>query len=398
MSRTRILTLNNISAAGLARLSPERYSVGADVQSPEAILVRSADLHGHPIGPGVKAIGRAGAGTNNIPVAEMSRRGVPVFNAPGANANAVTELVFAAMLIAARNLVSAVEFVAGLQEDDESALERKVEDGKKRFAGIELPRRQLGIVGLGAIGSRLAQTGIHHGMHVLGYDPDITVEAAWRLPSTVVKAHSVEEVLRNSDFVSLHVPLFDATRNMIDAKRLALMRRGAVLLNFARDGLVDVAAVRDALVAGHLGAYLCDFPSPLLRGVRNAVCFPHLGASSHEAEENCAVMVVEQLRDFLENGNIRNSVNFPNVEMARESRFRLGVANSNVPNMLGQISTALARADLNIHNMINKSKGDLAYTLVDVDSPVDEGVVARLGAIEGVLSVRAIPAGEDPPE
>jgi len=388
----RILTLNSISAVGLKRLPAERYSVGTHVQSPDAILVRSQDMHTMEIAQSVKAIGRAGAGTNNIPVAAMNQRGVPVFNAPGANANAVKELVLAGMLMAARNLVPAIRFVDTLSGADED-INKAVEEGKKHFTGIELPHHVLGIVGLGRIGSLVADAAIKLGMNVQGYDPEITVDAAWSLPSQVRKAHSIEEVVRNSDFVTIHVPLLDQTRNLIDAKRIGLMKHGAVLLNFSREGIVDNGAVLQALDARRLKAYVCDFPSGSFRGHSSVVALPHLGASTREAEDNCAVMVVEQVRDYLENGNVRNAVNFPDVTMVRESPFRLGIANANVPNMVGQTSTAVAQAGLNIHNMLNKSKKDIAYTLVDVDSAVPSKVIDRIAAIEGVLAVRYLPSG-----
>ena len=387
----RILTLNAISSSGLQRLPSERYSVGAQVDAPHAILVRSHDMKAMAIAASVRAIGRAGAGTNNIPVAEMSKRGVPVFNAPGANANAVKELVLAGMLIAARNLVPAIRFSDGLSGSDEE-IDRKVEDGKKNFAGVELPQHVLGIVGLGKIGSLVADAAIKLGMDVYGYDPEITVDAAWSLPSQVRKAHSIEEVLRSSDFVTLHVPLLDATRNLMDARRIGLMKPGAVLLNFSRDGIVDNTAVLDALNAKKLKAYICDFPGSRFKGHPAVVATPHLGASTLEAEENCAIMVVDQVRDYLENGNIRNAVNFPEVVMARESPYRLGIANANVPNMVGQISTAVAQAGLNIHNMLNKSRKDMAYTLVDVDSSVPRQVIDKIAAIAGVLAVHYLPA------
>jgi D-3-phosphoglycerate dehydrogenase len=391
MTHHRIRTYNQISPHGLARFPAARFTVGKGVGDPDAIVLRSHDLHGESIPACVKAIGRAGAGTNNIPVAEMSKRGVPVFNAPGANANAVKELVLTAMLMAARNVHPALRYVASL---DPAApdLEAKVEDGKKQFAGVELPGRTLGIVGLGAIGSLVADTAIKLGMKVIGYDPDITVDAAWRLPSTVRRAHSIEEVLKHADFVSLHIPLLPVTRHLVDETRVGLMKPHSVLLNFARDAVVDERAVAAALRAGRLRAYLCDFPSPLLLAEPNVVALPHLGASTHEAEENCAVMVVDQVREFLEHGTIHNAVNFPAVEMARESPYRVAIANANVPNMLGQISGTMAKAGLNIHNMVNKSRGETAYTLVDVDSPVGEGLVRTLADIEGVLAVRAIPA------
>ena len=390
MTKYRILTLNQISSHGLHRFPAARYAVGKAVEQPDAILVRSHDMHAMAIPDGVKAIGRAGAGTNNIPVAEMSRRGVPVFNAPGANANAVKELVVAALLLAARNVIPALEYVAALDAGAPD-LERRVEDGKKQFAGVELPHRTLGIVGLGAIGSLVADTAIKMGMRVIGFDPEITVDAAWRLPSSVRRASSIEELLKQSDFVTLHVPLLPVTRHLIDERRLAAMKSGSVLLNFARDALVDEHAVVAALRARRVKYYVCDFPAAALLGERGVVALPHLGASTEEAEENCAVMVVEQVREFLENGAIANAVNFPDVDMPRESPFRVAIANANVPNMLGQISTAMARAGLNIHNMVNKSRGETAYTLVDVDSPVQDEVVAAISAIEGVLSVRAVP-------
>jgi D-3-phosphoglycerate dehydrogenase len=386
----KVLTLNAISARGLARL-PQHYIVGGDVAEPDAILVRSANMHDMAIPASVRAIGRAGAGTNNIPVKKLSERGVPVFNAPGANANAVKELVIASMLMGARNLVPALKFVEGLSGTDEE-MHKATEAGKKAFAGMELPGRTLAVIGLGAIGSHIAEAAIRLGMHVVGFDPAITVDAAWRLPSQVKRAENVEDALRMADFVTLHVPLIDATRNLINAQRLGVMRAGAVLLNFAREGVVDNAAAIEALDAGKLHAYICDFPANALKGHPKVVALPHLGASTEEAEENCAVMVAEQLADYLENGNILNSVNFPNVAMARESAFRLAIANANVPNMVGQISSLLAGAGLNIHNMVNKSKGDMAYTLVDVDSAVADTVIAQLAAIDGVLAVRYLPA------
>jgi len=391
MTKYNILTLNQISSHGLHRFPAARYAVGKTVEHPDAILVRSHDMHAMTIPASVKAIGRAGAGTNNIPVAEMSKRGIPVFNAPGANANAVKELVLTALLLAARNVIPALGYVAGLKPDA-ADLEKRVEDGKKEFAGIELPHRTLGIIGLGAVGGLVADTAIKLGMKVIGFDPEITVDAAWRLPSTVRKANSIEEVLKVSDFVTLHLPLLAATRNLLDVKRVGVMKPGAVLLNFARDAIVDEDAVVGALRARRLKYYLCDFPSARLLGEPGVVALPHLGASTEEAEENCAVMVVDQLREYLEHGAITNAVNFPVIEMARESPYRIAIANANVPNMLGQISTAMAQAGLNIHNMVNKSRGEMAFTLVDVDSPIKPAVIESIAAIAGVLSVRSIPA------
>jgi D-3-phosphoglycerate dehydrogenase len=387
----RVLVLNQISEKGLQRLPTDSYATGKDIAEPDAVLVRSADMHKLAIPASVQAIGRCGAGTNNIPVAAMSARGVPVFNAPGGNANAVKELVLAGMLMAARNLAPALRFVGEL-DPAAPGLDKQVEEGKKDFAGTELAGQTLGIIGLGKIGCLLADAAIKLGMDVMGYDPEITVDAAWSLPAQVKRAASVNDVLRSSAFVSIHVPLLEATRGLVNEKNLALARSGAVLLNFSREGVADDAAVLAALGSGRLAWYVCDFPSgPILRHPR-VVALPHLGASTREAEDNCAAMVAGQLRDYLENGNIANAVNFPNVSMEREARFRIAIANANVPNMLGQISTAMAASGLNIHNMVNKSRGDMAYTLVDVDSPVGEATIAGLRGIEGVLAVRYLPA------
>lgn len=386
----KILTLNAISKKGLSRL-PENYTVGNDIADPDGILVRSQKMHDMVLPESVMAIGRAGAGTNNIPVKDMSAKGIVVFNAPGANANAVKELVIAGMLMGARNLLPALNFVAGLEGDDES-LHKQVEAGKKHFVGHELPGRTLGVIGLGAIGSLVADAAIRLGMNVIGFDPEITVDAAWRLPSQVKKAASVDELVKHADFISMHTPLVPATKDLINAERVKLMKKGCVLLNFARDGIVNEQAVLDGLNGGTMQAYVCDFPSNLLRQHPRFVALPHLGASTEEAEENCAIMVAEQIADYLENGNVLNSVNFPNLSMPRESGYRLAIANANVPNMLGQISTTLAGAGLNIHNMVNKSKGDLAFTLVDVDSAPTADVIGQLAGIEGVLRVRYLPA------
>ena len=391
MKKFEILMLNQISQIGLRRFPQESYHVSKDAAHPDAILLRSHDMHGMSIPDSVRAIGRAGAGTNNIPVQAMSQRGVPVFNAPGANANAVKELVLAGMLMAARNLPPAIEFVASLSGDDQG-LARSVEDGKKAFAGVELPNHTLGVIGLGKIGSLVADTAIKLGMNVLGYDPEITVDAAWSLPSQVRKAHSIEEVLKASHFVTLHVPLLDVTRHLIGAKNLELLRPGSILLNFSREEIVDAKAVVAALSNRRLKYYVTDFPASVLIGNAGVIALPHLGASTSEAEDNSAVMVVEQIRDYLENGQIQNAVNFPTVMMQREVPFRVAVANSNVPNMLGQISGAMAKAGLNIHNMVNRSKGEMAYTLVDVDSAVSSTIIEEIAGIRGMLAVRYLPA------
>ena len=386
----RILTLNKISAQGLKRFPADAYQVGADITEPDAILVRSQVMHDMEIPASVRAIARAGAGTNNVPVQKMTARGVPVFNAPGANANAVKELVVAGMLLASRNIVPALQFTAALQGDD-ATMHKLVEDGKKNFAGTELSGRTLGIIGLGAIGRLVADTALALGMKVYGFDPEITVEGAWSLSSQVKKAHSVEDLLRHSDFVSLHVPLLDATRDLINDKRVAAMKAGAVLLNFSRDAIVNEEAVIAGLAGKHIRYYVCDFPSSRTQGNSRIVALPHLGASTEEAEENCAVMVVDQVCEYLEHGNITNTVNFPTLVMPRESSFRLAIANSNVPNMLGQISTTLAQAGINIHNMMNKSRGEMAYTLVDTDSALPAALIAQIAAIPGVLMVRDLP-------
>jgi len=385
----KILTLNNISPAGLERLPREDYEVASEIQHPDAILLRSYNMHDLEIPSTVKAIGRAGAGVNNIPVDAMSARGVPVFNAPGANANAVKELVIAGMLMAARNLARGWDFARTLEGTDED-IHRKVESGKKQFVGFELPGKTLGVVGLGAIGVQVANGALALGMNVIGFDPGITVQRAWEMSSDVRQAASVEELLAAADFVSFHVPLVDATSNMINAERLRLARDNVVILNFSRNGVVDDEAVVAAIDSGKVYAYVCDFPSNLIKDHPRVITLPHLGASTLQAEENCAVMVAEQVRDYLENGNIRNSVNFPELFMPRNGAYRLAVVNENVPNMLGQISTCVAESGLNILDMMNKSKGDLAYTLLDVDSEAPPRCLDQIAKIEGVLAVRAL--------
>ncbi len=385
----RIGVYNAISQKGLERFPAAHYIVGKAISAPDAIVLRSHNLEVSQLPPSVKAVGRAGAGVNNIPVAELSQRGVPVFNAPGANANAVKELVFAAILAAARNLVPAVSYVNSLAAGDD--FDKRIEEGKKQFAGFELPGRTLGVIGLGAIGGLVADTAIKLGMKVVGYDPEITVDNAWRLPSAVKRAGSIDEVIKASDFVTLHLPLNDRTRHLVDSKRLANAPGRMVLVNFSREGVVDEAAVLKALAEKHLRKYITDFPSPALKGHPDVLALPHLGASTEEAEENCAFMVVDQVREFLEQGTIENAVNFPSVEMARESEHRIAIANANVPNMVGQISTTMAQAGLNIHNMVNKSKGEMAYTLLDLDSAAAHEVIERIAHIPGVLSIRTVP-------
>ena len=388
--RFRVQTLNAISPKGLERLPPDRYEFGDTVSRPDAILVRSADMLGREIPASVLAVGRAGAGTNNIPVPLLTQRGVPVFSAPGANANAVKELVLAGLLLGARHIGPALDFVRTLDLTGE-ALDAAVEAGKKRFIGYELPGRTLGVIGLGAIGVEVANSAHLLGMHVLGYDPQITVQRAWQLSSGVEQALSLDDVFTRSHAVTVHVPLTEDTRGLISAKRLGLMPEGGTVLNFARAGIADEPAVVAALRTGRLGAYVCDFPSASTRGVAGVVALPHLGASTSEAEENCAMMVVDTLRDFLEHGNIRHSVNFPEAALPRvPATSRIAIANSNVPNMVGQISTRLAEAGLNIADLLNKSKGEVAYTLIDIDGRVPAGLVERIASIQGVLGARAV--------
>jgi D-3-phosphoglycerate dehydrogenase / 2-oxoglutarate reductase len=386
----RILTLNNISPKGLARLPRERYQVGAELSEPDAILVRSADMHALKLSPSVRAVARAGAGVNNIPVADLGHRGIPVFNTPGANANAVKELVLAGLFLAARNLGPAWLFARSLSGDD-AAIDAAVEKGKKAFVGFELPGRTLGVVGLGAIGVEVANSAHALGMQVLGYDPQITVQRAWQLSANVEQALSLEDLFARADAVSVHVPLNEQTRGLVNAARLALMKSDATILNFARAAIVDSAAVLAALDAGRLHAYVCDFPQRALKDHPKVVTLPHLGASTGEAEENCAVMAAEQLRDFLENGNIRNSVNYPEAVLPRmPNTTRIAIANSNVPNMVGQISTSLAGQKINIADLLNKSRGDIAYTLIDVDGAVSASLLATIRAIDGVLAARIV--------
>ncbi|MFU8896504.1 MAG: phosphoglycerate dehydrogenase [Gammaproteobacteria bacterium] len=387
----KVLTLNNIALAGLERLPRDRYEVASEIGHPDAIMVRSADMHKAEVPPSVKAVGRAGAGVNNIPVEEMSRRGVPVFNAPGANANAVKELVLGGALLAARNLCEAWDYVRTL-DGQEDELNRAVESGKKRFVGSELPGRSIGVIGLGAIGVEVANAALALGMQVIGFDPKMTVARAWQLNSGVREAVSLDDLFSRSQFITVHVPLLDGTRGLVNAERLALMKPGGVLLNFSRGAIVDDAAALASLDAGHLGRYVTDFPTAANKSHPKVIALPHLGASTREAEENCAIMVAENLRDFLENGNIRHSVNFPEAVLPRvEGGVRLAIANANVPNMVGQISTALASAGLNISDLLNKSRGDVAYTLADVDGQVPAEVLEKIGSIPGVLSLRVTP-------
>lgn len=386
----RVQTLNAISGAGLSRFPDDLYDVGGTLADPDALLVRSAKLHDTPIPETVLAIARAGAGTNNIPVAAMTERGVPVFNTPGANANAVKELVLAGLFIASRNLIPAARFAHTLQGDD-AAIAAAVEAGKKQFVGFELPGRTLGVVGLGAIGVQVSNAALGLGLNVVGFDPGISVEHAWHLSAEVERAESIEEVFRRADILTVHVPLIDATRGLVSTQRVALMKETAVLLNFARAEIVDTDAVVAALDEGTLGGYVCDFPSTLVHKHPRCISLPHLGASTREAERNCAMMAVDALRGFLEDGQVHNSVNFPEAVMARqEGTHRLVIVNRNVPNMVGQVSTIVARRGQNIANLLNKSRGELAVTLVDVEGGISAEVLEELRAIDGVMSARGI--------
>ena len=383
----KILTLNNIAVEGLRHLPRERYEVASEIAHPDAILVRSHKMHDMEIPETVAAIGRAGAGTNNIPINAMSARGIPVFNAPGANANAVKELAIAGMLLGARSLCNAREYVKELT-DTGDALNKAVEAGKKQFVGFELPGKTLGVIGLGAIGVEVANAALNLGMKVVGFDPSITVRNAWQLSSGVEQEETLDQLFQHADFVTVHVPLLDATRNLVDAKRIALMNDGGVLINFARGGIVDDDAALAALDSGKLKAFITDFPTPALIAHPKVVALPHLGASTSEAEENCAIMVAENVKDYLENGNVRFSVNFPAARLPRLDAWRITIANANVPNMVGQISTDLANAGLNIEDLLNKSVGELAYTIVDVNAEPSPELLEEIRSIDGVLRLR----------
>jgi len=382
-----VLTLNNISAEGLDRLPSSDYVVGNDVDAPAGILLRSYNMHDMTIPDSLQAVARAGAGVNNIPIDALAQRGIPVFNAPGANANAVKELVIAGALLAARNLCPAWAYVRDLPGEG-AELNKAVEAGKKQFVGYELPSRTLGVLGLGAIGVQVANTALVLGMRVIGYDPQMTVRRAWELSSGVQQARNLEDLVSRADMVTVHVPLVDGTRNLLNEARIRLMQTGSVILNFSRGEIVEEAAVLAALDEEKLSAYVTDFPSRSLIDNPKVIGLPHLGASTHEAEANCAVMVAENLRAYLEHGMIRHSVNFPEADMPRADAYRVTVANANVPNMVGQMSTVLADAGLNIVDLLNKSRGEVAYTIVDLESEVSAETIANIRAIEGVLLVR----------
>jgi len=385
----KIKTINNISDKGLSRLPSDSYDVSEDHEDPDAIILRSAKIHDMDFPQSLKAIGRAGAGTNNVPVARLSEMGIPVFNAPGANANAVKELVIAGMLLACRNVVQAWSYAANVEGSDEERT-KAVEAGKKKYVGYELPGRTLGVVGLGAIGVEIANAAIVLGMRVIGFDPTITVKSAWKMSADVEEMASIDELLKQSDFVTFHVPLIDATKNLLDEERIATMKHGSVILNFARDGIVDDSAVLSAIESGRIHAYVCDFPTQQLKNNPHVISLPHLGASTAEAEDNCAIMIADQLMNFLENGNIYNSVNFPNIKLSRKGNARLAIANANRPDMVAQISHVLGQSSVNIQHMMNDSRNNVAFTLIDLDVAVDDGVLNQIRAIDGVLNARQL--------
>jgi D-3-phosphoglycerate dehydrogenase len=387
----RIKTYNTISTKGLDRFERDRYEVGQDIAHPDALLLRSHKLQESEIPASVTAIARAGAGVNNIPTALCSERGIPVFNTPGANANAVKELVAAAMLLASRDIVGGIAFAQSqdpsMTASDMNAL---MEREKKRFAGAELAGKTLGVVGLGAIGSLVARLGLDFGMDVVGFDPALSVEAAWRLPSEVQRMENVQSLVGRSDFVSLHLPVLDSTRGLVNAEMLTHFKKGSCLLNFAREEIVSTEAVVEALDSGRLRRYVADFPSPLLLGRSDALLMPHIGASTAEAEENCAVMAANQLRAFLEHGNIRNSVNFPAIELERTTEYRITIANRNEPGMLSHILTLIGDDGLNVADLLNKSVGDIAYNIIDLDELPQQALLDKINGLEGVINLRLI--------
>lgn len=387
----RIKTYNTISAKGLDRFERERYEVGEDIAHPDALLLRSYKLQEAEILDSVRAIARAGAGVNNIPLAACSERGIPIFNTPGANANAVKELVAAAMLLASRDIVGGIAF-ARAQDPGMSAQEMNalMEQEKKRFAGAELAGKTLGVVGLGSIGSLVARQGLDFGMEVVGFDPALSVEAAWRLPSEVQRMENVQSLFSRSDFISLHLPVLDSTRGLVNEETLTHFKKGSCLLNFAREEIVSTEAVVAALDNGQLRCYVADFPNPMLLGRTDTLLMPHIGASTAEAEENCAIMAANQLKAFLEHGNIRNSVNFPAIELERTTDYRITIANRNEPGMLSHVLTLIGDEGLNVADLLNKSFGDVAYNIIDLDEVPQEGLLNKISTVEGVINLRLI--------
>ena len=383
----KVKVLNNISSLGLDKFSKDIYEVSTEGNNPDAILVRSAKMHDLEFGENLKAVGRAGAGVNNIPLEKLSNKGVVVFNTPGANANAVKELVISSMLLASRNICQAWSYVNSLPLDN---LKSTVEDGKKQYSGSELPGKTLGIVGLGAIGVEIANAASMLGMDVIGFDPSITKKNAWKISSEVEEVSSIEELFKRSDFVSFHVPLIDATKNLLNANCIALLPENSVVINLSRDGIIDEDTLIKALDSGKVKYYVTDFPINDKKNHDRVIALPHLGASTSEAEENCAVMIAKQMKDYLENGNIVNSVNFPDAKMPRTGKERLAITHRNIPNMVGQISTAVAKEGANILDMINKSRNDFAYTLIDLENKISNTVIEDIKLVEGILKVRVL--------
>ena len=389
----KIKTYNTISVKGLNRFSREKYEVASDIGQPDAYILRSHKLHGEPLPASVKAVARAGAGTNNVPVEEYTKKGVVVFNSPGANANAVKELVLAGMLLSSRGILSGMDYVQTLTHmTDADEMSKLLEKEKSNFAGFELQGKTLGIVGLGAIGSLIADAALALGMNVVGYDPALSVEAAWRLPSQVGRMENLQSLLARSDYITLHVPAIPATKHMINADTLKVVKKGATLLNFAREAIVDAHAIVESLDAGHLGKYICDFPEPILLKRNDVYAMPHIGASTEEAEENCAIMAADQLMDYLENGNIKNSVNFPTVSMDRNPGIgaRITFSNENVSGVLGHVLSILADSKVNVVDMVNKSRGDVAYNIIDVEAAPAASVIDAIAKVDHVIAVRVI--------
>lgn len=380
--------LNPIAQVGL-EIFDENYGKAETVEAADAILVRSAAMHEMEFGKNVKAVARAGAGVNNIPLGKCAEEGIVVFNTPGANANGVKELVIAGMLLAARDIIGGINWVQEHEEDGDLA--KATEKAKKAFAGTELEGKKLGVIGLGAIGVLVANAAIHLGMDVYGYDPYVSVDSAWKLSRNIHHAKTVDELYKECDFITIHVPAMESTKGMINKDAISLMKKDVIVLNFARDVLVDSEAMVDALVSGAVKRYVTDFPTPEIAGVKGAIVIPHLGASTEESEDNCAKMAVKELRDYLENGNIKNSVNYPDCDMGvKETVSRITVLHRNIPNMLGQFTSLLAQENMNISLMANKSKKEYAYTMIDVEAEVADVVQEKIGAIEGVLKVRVI--------
>lgn len=386
----KVKTYNAISEKGLSRFPADQYEVGPDFENADAFVLRSHKLHDEVLPEGLSAIARAGAGVNNIPVEKCSERGIVVFNTPGANANAVKELVITGMLMSCRDISAGIAFVRGLDEMEDGAMAKLLEAEKKRFAGSELQGKTLGVIGLGAIGALVANVAVELGMDVVGYDPAISIEAAWRLSRRVEKMESMEALLARADFVTLHVPAIDATHHLINKEKLAIMKPGSVLLNFAREQVVHAAAVVDALDSGRLRKHVTDFPNSAMAKRPDVIPMPHIGASTAEAEENCAMMAADQLMDFLENGNIRNSVNFPATTMARMGSARITFSNMNVPKVLGNVLSLLADSNINVVDMINRSRDDLAYNIIDVEAEVTDELRQAIADVEGVISLRII--------